>query len=85
MKNWKKISITAIGTLSILGTAVFATTGTINAPSGLVLRKEASTAGEPIATMPDKATVEVIEQSGEWYKVNYNSRRRLCLCKICRC
>lgn len=74
MKNWKLISIATIGTLSILGTAVLATTGTVNAPSGLVLRKEAASSGAPITTLPDDAEVEVIEKAGDWYKVTYNSQ-----------
>lgn len=74
MKNWKLISITTLGTLAIFGTAVLATTGTVNAPSGLVLRQEASSSGEPITTLPDDATVEVIEENGDWYKVTYNSQ-----------
>lgn len=74
MENWKLISITTLGTLAILGTAVLATTGMVNAPSGLVLREEASSSGVPITTMPDDAKVEVIEKNGDWYKVTYNSQ-----------
>lgn len=74
MENWKLISITTLGTLAILGTAVLATTGTVNAPSGLVLREEASSSGVPITTMSDDAKVEVIEKNGDWYKVTYNSQ-----------
>lgn len=54
MKNLKKLCVTAIGTLGILGTTVFAATGIVNAPSGLVLRQEASTSSAPLATVPDK-------------------------------
>ncbi len=74
MKNLKKISITTLGTLSLLGTIVFASTGTVRAPNGLVLRQQASKTGAPITTLPDKASVEVIEENGEWYKVKYNSQ-----------
>ena len=73
MKNLYKISIATLGTLGILGTAVFATTGTVNAPAGLVLREKASKSGTPITTLPNEATVEVIKKEGEWYKVTYNS------------
>lgn len=74
MKNLLKISITTLGTLAIFGTSTFAvTTGTVNAPSGLVLREEASKSGNPIITVPDKTTVNIIEDNGEWYKVKYET------------
>ena len=74
MKNFLKISLTTLGTLVLLGTSSIAATGTVNAPSGLVLRQEASKTSNPLATVDDKAKVEVIEESGEWYKVKYNSQ-----------
>ena len=74
MKNWKKFCVTTLGTLSILGTTVFATTGIVNAPSGLVLRQEASTSATPLATVPDKTEVNILEESEEWYKVTYNNQ-----------
>ena len=74
MKNWKKFGVATIGTLSILGTTVFAEAGTVNAPSGLVLRGEASKGGAPLATVPDKQSVDIIEENGEWYKVTYNGQ-----------
>lgn len=74
MKNLKKLCVTAIGTLGILGTTVFATTGIVNAPSGLVLRQEASTSSAPLATVPDKTEVNILEESEEWYKVTYNNQ-----------
>lgn len=73
MKNLMKISITTLGTLAILGTNALAVTGTVNAPSGLVLRQEASKTANPITTVPDKTEVNIIEKSGEWYKVTYDS------------
>jgi len=74
MKNLIKISITSLGTLAILGTSALAAAGTVNAPSGLVLREEASKTANPLTTVPDKAEVDIIEKNGEWYKVNYNSQ-----------
>ena len=74
MLNWKKICVTTLGTLSVLGTTVFAATGVVNAPSGLVLRETASKGGNPLATVPDKAQVEIIEEDGEWYKVKVNEQ-----------
>lgn len=74
MKNLLKISITTLGFLAILGTSTFAvTTGIVNAPSGLVLREEASKTGNPITTLPDKTTVNIVEDNGEWYKVTYDA------------
>lgn len=74
MLNWKKIFVTTLGTLSVLGTTVFAATGVVNAPSGLVLRETASKGGNPLATVPDKAQVEIVEEDGEWYKVKVNEQ-----------
>lgn len=74
MKNIIKISITAMGTLAVLGTSVLALTGTVNAPNGLVLREEASKTANPITTLDDKSEVDIIEKEGEWYKVTYNSQ-----------
>ena len=73
MKNLLKISITTLGTLAIIGTTAMAATGKVNAPSGLVLRDEASKSGNPITTVPDKAEVNIVEKNGEWYKVTYDS------------
>ena len=73
MNKLKIVSISIFSTVVLLGTVAFAKTGTVNAPSGLVLRKEASKSAQPITTVYDDATVEVLEQSGEWYKVKYGS------------
>ena len=74
MLNWKKIFVTTLGTLSVLGTTVFAATGVVNAPSGLVLRETASKGGNPLATVPDKAQVEIVEEDGEWSKAKVNEQ-----------
>lgn len=74
MKNFIKLSITTLGALLIFGTSAIAATGTINAPNGLVLRKEADKNSNALATIEDKAEVSVIEKEGEWYKVLYNSQ-----------
>lgn len=73
MNKLRIVSISIFSTVILLGTVVLAKTGTVNAPSGLVLRKEASKSAQPITTVYDDATVEVLEQSGEWYKVKYGS------------
>ena len=74
MKNLKKFCITTIASFGILSTSVLAATGTVNAPSGLVLRGEASKVSTPLATVPDKTEVSIIEESGDWCKVKYNNQ-----------
>lgn len=74
MRNFKKICITIILSLGFLSSTVLATTGIVNAPSGLVLRSEKSKVSDPITTVPDKTEVNIIEESEEWYKVEYNNQ-----------
>ena len=73
MKNLKRISIIILLILSMLTINSLATTGTVNAPNGLILRKEASKSGEVIMTISDKSKVEIIEKTEEWYKVKYGN------------
>ena len=72
MDKMKITFILLLNCLIIIGTTCFAATGIVNAPNGLVLRKEAAKGADPIATVSDKANVEILEQNGEWYKVKYN-------------
>ena len=67
MRRFGTISLLILVITLVFGPAVVAVTGTVNAPSGLVLRSEASKTGAPLATVPDKTEVEVVEESGEWY------------------
>ena len=55
----------------IIGTTCLAATGVVNAPSGLVLRETASKSAKTLTTISDESKVEVIEKSGDWYKVKY--------------
>ena len=73
MKNLKRISIIFLLTVIVLTIKSLAITGTVNAPNGLILRKEASKSGEVIMTISDKSQVEIIEKSGEWYKIKYGN------------
>lgn len=73
MKNLKRISIMFLLTVIVLTIKSLAITGTVNAPNGLILRKEASKSGQVIMTISDKSQVEIIEKSGDWYKVKYNN------------
>ncbi len=74
MDKIKKLPTIIAGTLLVLSSTILAVNGTVNAPSGLVLRGEPEKNGSIITTVTDKAQVEVIEQSGEWYKVKYNGQ-----------
>lgn len=74
MRRFGTISLLILVITLVFGSAVVAVTGTVNAPSGLVLRSEASKTGAPLATVPDKTEVEVVEESGEWYKVRMNGQ-----------
>ena len=74
MKRFGTISLLILVITLVFGSTVVAVTGTVNAPSGLVLRSEASKSGAPLATVPDKTEVEVVEESGEWYKVRINGQ-----------
>ena len=73
MNKFRKFSIGIFGGIVLLSTTCFARTGIVNAPNGLVLRKEASKVAEPITTVSDDATVEILEENGEWYKVKYGA------------
>ena len=75
MGKIEKISILTLGALAILGTSVFGATGKVdNTSQGLVFRKEASKVSEPLGTLENGTTVEIIEEDGEWYKVKYNNK-----------
>lgn len=74
MKTYKVVLIIILAVLTLLGTKVLAITGTVNAPSGLVLRSEPSKTATPITTLPDKTQVDILEDSGEWYKTIYNNQ-----------
>ena len=74
MRKFKTISLLILVITLAFGSAVVAVTGTVNAPSGLVLRQEASKNGAPLATVPDKTELEILEENGEWYKVTYNGQ-----------
>ena len=72
MDKMKITFILILNCLIIIGTTCFAATGIVNAPNGLVLRKEAEKGADAITTISDKTSVEILGQDGEWYKVKYN-------------
>lgn len=70
-----RIIIITLMLVAIFGTVAFATTGKItNAPSGLILRKEASKSGAVITTLSNGTEIEIIEKTGDWYKVKYKEQ-----------
>lgn len=75
MNKIEKISALTVAGILFLGSSVFAKTGIVNnTTEGLVLRGSASKSGEPLATVKEGAEVEIIEENGEWYKVNANGK-----------
>lgn len=74
MNNLKRILSISLGGIILCATTSFARTGTVNAPSGLVLRETASKSAKPITTISDDAKVEIVKESGEWYQVKYNNQ-----------
>ena len=75
MKKISKIGISMIISLAILGGSVFATTGKVyNTSQGLVLRGAASKSGAALATVAEGTEFEIIEKSGDWYKVKANGQ-----------
>ena len=73
MSKTKKI-ITVLILICLFGTAkCYGTTGNVNATSGLVLRQTASKTGDPITTVGNNETVEILETLDEWYKVKYGN------------
>ena len=69
----KKIIVLFILICLLTGVKCFATTGNVNAPNGLVLRESASKDADPITTISNNETVEIIETEEEWYKVKFEN------------
>ena len=75
MNRYKKLTVSTLVSFAIAGTTVLATTGKVyNTSQGLVLRGSASKSGEPLATVAEGAEVEILENNGEWYKVQTNGK-----------
>lgn len=75
MNKFKKVSVATIAGLAIFGTTVFGATGKVyNTSQGLVLRGEASKTGAALATIPNDKEFEIVEDLGEWYKVNVDGK-----------
>lgn len=75
MNKLKKVAITlAVVTFIITGyKSVFASTGTITATT-VRIRSKASTESEILDRGNNGEKVEVLEQNGDWYKVNFKGK-----------
>ncbi len=71
MKYIKHILLLAIILIAVSISKVYATTGTVTA-DGVNVRKGPSLDDEIIETLNATAEVEIIGESGEWYKIRYN-------------
>ena len=75
MNKLKKVALT-LAVLTFIITSyntAFASTGTVTATT-VRIRSEANTESEIIDRSSNGETVEVIEQKGDWYKVNYKGK-----------
>ena len=71
LRNVLIITILYIG-LILIGTKVYAATGTTS-NSLTRIRKEASTTSDIIGIVAANSKVEILSESGDWYKVKYTS------------
>ena len=71
MKELKKVLLLAIILIAVSISKAYATTGTVNT-DGVRVRKGPSTDDEIIQTLNKSAEVEIIGESGDWYKIKYD-------------
>lgn len=71
MKCIKKVLLLAIILIAVSISKAYATTGTVNT-DGVRVRKGPSTDDEIIQTLNKSAEVEIIGESGDWYKIKYD-------------
>ena len=68
----RKILVTTLAAISLLTvTAAASTVGTVDA-SALRLRAGAGTDTAILTLIPDRATVEILGEEGDWYQASYN-------------
>lgn len=70
MKYTKKILILAIMLIAVGTHKAYATSGSVTT-DGVRMRKSPSTEAEIITILNESAQVEILEESGDWYKVKY--------------
>lgn len=72
MKSLKRIIIIAVIAIAVNISVCFAATGKVNT-DGVRVRKQPNTTSEIVTVLNKEAGVEILETSGEWYKIKYNS------------
>lgn len=71
MKISRKILFITLFIICMLTNLVMATSGKVNIQATRI-REEASTTSNIVTVIYENDEVEILEESGEWYKVNYN-------------
>lgn len=71
MKCFKKILLLAIILIAVSISKAYATTGTVTT-DGVRVRKGPSLDDDIVQTLNKSAEVEIIGESGEWYKIKYD-------------
>lgn len=71
MKCIKKVLLLAIILIVVSISKSYATTGTVNT-DGVRVRKGPSTSDDIVQTLNTSAEVEIIGESGDWYKIKYD-------------
>lgn len=72
MKSLKRIIIIAVIAIAVNISVCFAATGKVNT-DGVRVRKQPNTTSEIVTVLNKEAGVEILETSGEWYKIKYNN------------
>lgn len=72
MKYLRKIFLITILIIAVLISTSFATTGTVNVQAARV-RKEANTTSDIVTVVYENDEVEILEESGDWYKIKYKN------------
>lgn len=70
MKYIKKIIILAIVLIAVSIRYTYATNGTVTT-DGVRVRKSPSTSADIVTVLNKSASVEILEETGEWYKIKY--------------
>ena len=61
--------------LSAMSFASAVKTGTVTALSGLRVRAAASTSSAALGVLPQRSNVVILEDAGDWYKIEYNNKQ----------
>lgn len=72
MRSLKRIIIIAVIAIAVNISVCFAESGKVNT-DGVRVRKQPNTTSEIVTVLNKEAGVEILETSGEWYKIKYNN------------